>query len=60
MEKNNAFSKESTEATNKFQKSKMEADSEMEIFRMDAKIKKQQQIQGTNQAKFVTDQLKNN
>jgi len=32
----------------------------MEIFRMDAKIKKQNQIQATNQAKFVTDQLKNN
>lgn len=42
MEKNNAFAQESTESTNKFQKAKMEADAEMDIFRMDAKIKKQQ------------------
>jgi uncharacterized membrane protein YhiD involved in acid resistance len=48
MERNNAFTQESTEASNKFQKTKMEADADMDIFRMDAKIKKQEQIQSTN------------
>lgn len=41
MERNNAFSKESTEKSNEFQKTKMQTDSQMDLFRMNAKIKKQ-------------------
>lgn len=31
----------------------------MDLFRMNAKIKKQEQIQNTNDAKFLTDKLRN-
>lgn len=36
----------------------MQTDSQMDLFRMNAKIKKQEQIQNTNDAKFQTDQLR--
>jgi len=55
MQRDNEYSKQATEKSNEFQKTKMQTDSQMDLFRMNSKIKKQNQIQSTNDASFKVD-----